>query len=328
MKQPASEILVPDIAAWPRQLAETDQKVTGISAGASPGGNSLIVDRLPTARTVQPHGLSGPELDRLAGAVHFMELHCHRGRCGLWWLTTDRATARVAIADIGKRITRLQHKYDLPAYSATVFETRGGLHAHIGFVGNWDIAERLHSSAFGQIIKVDRVTDANTLARKYLVKERTPQAGYRRNHVLGGRLPGSHRLEGGGDRVRLSEDLKNDAIAAEYVKPWKQTNARRNAERKAYRLRRLYPSKAPRLAGQLPLLPEIERPVSRLHDFGHGIIPPAVAVEMEFRRRRLGLSQNELGSMIGRSQGQYANAIRGHDPISATAVNRLRELLL
>jgi len=32
--------------------------------------------------------------------------------------------------------------------------------------------------------------------------------------------------------------------------------------------------------------------------------------------------------MIGRSQGQYANAIRGHDPISGAAVNRLREILL
>jgi hypothetical protein len=43
---------------------------------------------------------------------------------------------------------------------------------------------------------------------------------------------------------------------------WQHTNARRSAERNAYRLRRLYPRKALRLAGQLPLLPGIcsERP--------------------------------------------------------------------
>jgi hypothetical protein len=328
MTEPPSEILVPDIAAWPRQLAETDQKVTGLNAGARPGGRSLIVDRLPAARTVQRHGLSGPELDRLAGAVHFMELHCHRRGCRLWWLTTDRGTARTIIADIGKRITRLQHEYDLRAYTATVFETRGGLHAHIAFIGCADIDRRLKSSAaFGSIIKIEPVTDPGGLVRRYLAKERTPQAGYGRNHLLGGRLRGSHRLVGGGDRVRLSEGLKRDAIAAKYVEPWTQTNARRGTERKTYRLRRLNPRKAPKLGGQIMLpLAEIMRPVSRLRQFGGG--PAAVACEIEFRRRQRGLSQSQLGSLIGRSQGQIANALRGHDPISGTAVHRLRDILL
>ena len=38
----------------------------------------------------------------------------------------------------------------------------------------------------------------------HLAKERTPQAGYGREGILGGRIRGSHRLPGGGDRVRLS----------------------------------------------------------------------------------------------------------------------------
>src|SRR5262249_31166463 len=133
---------------------------------------------------------------------------------------------------------------------------------------------------------------------------------------------------GGGDRVRLSRDLERDAIDAGYVEPWQHTNARRSAERKAYPLRRLYPRKAPRPAGQLPLLPEFERPVSRLRDFGGGVVPPAVRVEIEWRRRQLGLSQIELAAMIGRSQGQLANALRGHDPISRVVVNRLRDILI
>src|SRR5262249_46042687 len=182
-------------------------------------------------------------------------------------------------------------------------------------------------TAFGKFIQLDPVTDPVGLVRKYLAKERTPQAGYARHHMLGGRLRGSHRLEGGGDRVRLSRDLERDAIDAGDVAPWPPTTARRSPERKAYRLRRLHPRKAPRPAGQLPLLPELNRPVARLREFGAGFMPPSVAREIEFLRRQLGLSQNQLASLIGRSQGQLANALRGHDPISGAAVNRLREAL-
>jgi predicted transcriptional regulator len=68
--------------------------------------------------------------------------------------------------------------------------------------------------------------------------------------------------------------------------------------------------------------------VSRLRDFGGGFVPPSVAREIEFRRRQRGLSQRDLGKLIGRSQGQLANALRGHDPVSAFVVNRLRDVLL
>jgi transcriptional regulator with XRE-family HTH domain len=57
-------------------------------------------------------------------------------------------------------------------------------------------------------------------------------------------------------------------------------------------------------------------------------VPPAIAVEIEFRRKQRGLTQRQVAASIGRSQGQLANALRGHDPISAATVNRLRELLL
>jgi hypothetical protein len=198
---------------------------------------------------------------------------------------------------------------------------------HITFIGTRDIARRLQdSSVLAELIDVRPVTDPNGLVRKYLSKERTPQAGYGREYMLGGRLKGSHRLEGGGDRVRLSRDLERDAIEAGYVERWRHSNARRSLERRAYRPRALT-RKAPRPAGQISLLPEIDRPVSRLHQFGGGRIPLAVALEIEHLRNRRGLSQRELAAKIGVSQGQYANACRGHDPLSAFAVNRLRETL-
>jgi len=265
-----------------------------------------------------PHGITGPELDRLNGAVQFMRLYRWPKR-GLWWLTTNKGTARPTISNIQKRITRLQIEHGLRCYRVTTFETRGGPHAHMVFLGNREIAERLKSStAFGEFIQVYPVTDPVGLTRKYLAKERTPQAGYARHHMLGGRLRGSHRLDGGGDRVRLSRDLERGAIDAGFVEQWQRTNARRSAQRKFYsprstqRLRKT----APRPGGQVPLFPEFERPVSRLRDFGGGVVPPAVRVEIEWRRRQLGFSQIELAAMIGRSQGQLANALRGHDPIS------------
>jgi hypothetical protein len=278
------------------------------------------------ARTSAKHGLTGKELERFDGAVRFMEWKSPP-RSRLWWATVNKDSGRALIADVQKRTTRLQNLHGLPPYNATAFETRGGLHAHVAFIGNRDIAQRLQSSAsFGALIKVAPIRDAVGITKGYLAKERTPQAGYRRGHLLGGRLRGSHQLDGGGDRVRLSRELERDAIEAGYVEPWQHTNARRVAERKPYRLRRLHTKKALQIAGQLPLLPEIEKPVCRLHAFGAGLMPPAVALEMEFRRRRLGLSQRQYAAMLGISQGQLANALRGHDPISAFAVNRAREI--
>ena len=147
------------------------------------------------------------------------------------------------------------------------------------------IADHLRrSKAFGERVEVQPVTDARGLTRAYLAKERTTQAGYGREHRLGGRLRGSHQLDGGGDRVRLSRELERDVVDARYVEPWQHTNARRSAERKPYRLRRLGAHRAPAVAGQIPLLPEIERPVSRLSDFGAGIIPPAVGNKSKHKR--------------------------------------------
>ena len=190
-------------------------------------------------RTAATWGITGPELNRLCNAVRFMELHCMRSRAGLWGATTARATPRDVIADIWKRITRLQGNYGIRQYSVITFEKSGGIHAHITFLGTRHIAKRLkQSTRFGDLLDIRPVTDSNGLTRKYLAKERTPQAGYGREHILGGRIRGSHRLPGGGDRVRLSRELERDAIEAGYVEAWQHTNARRSPARKPYPERR------------------------------------------------------------------------------------------
>src|SRR5262249_43179646 len=146
------------------------------------------------------------------------------------------------LSTIQKRITKLQGLRGLPKYSAWIFETLGGIHAHITFVGDADgeIAGTLQrSEIFGEAVEAAPVTNSAGLVREYLAKERTPQAGYRRQHLLGGRIKGGHYLAGGGDRVRLSRHLERDGIDAGYIEPWQHTNAKRAAQRKAYPPRRL-----------------------------------------------------------------------------------------
>jgi hypothetical protein len=195
--------------------------------------SSYIVDRLPT-RTVAPHGVTGAELRRFNGACHQLR-RATRSQGELWWLTTPKGSTRHEIAAYQKRITREQSAQGFAAYSAWVFETRPKLHAHIVFLGNRNVADALRRSRLCIGAKIEPVTNLEGL-KAYLAKERTPQAGYKRRD-LGGRIAGSHRLPGGGDRVRLSRQLERDAIEAGLVQPWQHTNAKRSTQRKDYRPR-------------------------------------------------------------------------------------------
>jgi hypothetical protein len=136
---PQQEILVPTQSISKSYFAAMKQTLRRAQHQTIASAPSLIVDR-PSARTVATWGITGREIERISGALGFMDLHCRRSRCGLWLLTTNRDARRSFIADIWKRITRLQGTYRLHRYSVTTFESRGGLHAHIVFIGTHDIA--------------------------------------------------------------------------------------------------------------------------------------------------------------------------------------------
>lgn len=283
---------------------------------------SYIVD---SRRTIAKHGTTGPEIQRINNATYFMRHHCRQKRRGrLYWVTTDHGTDRDLIAKVWSRVTKLQGELGLAKYSVLKLEGLGGLHGHVAFVGNNKLMERLQrSAAFGDKIFVGPAP----YPEGYFAKDRTPQAQYRRWH-RGGRITGSHKLDGGGDRVRLSRELERDAIEAGVVEQWRHTNAKRKPTRKGYCLRGSGPlARAPRLSGQILLFPELSKPVARLRDFGRGQMPKSVATAVEFKRNQLGLTQSEFAHRAGIQQGTYANAIRGHDPISAWAMNRLRDVL-
>jgi hypothetical protein len=171
------------------------------------------------------------------GALHLMKKRV-RVEGEIRWLTTPKGSTRNEIAAIKKRITRLQGDRGLYCYSAWIFETKPRLHAHIVFIGNLEIAAALKRSAVCCGCDVDLVSDR--WRKTTSPKEHTPQAGYGRSD-LGGRIRGPHRLEGGGDRVRLSREFERDAIEADLVMDRRHTNAKRKAfeERKERRLQRL-----------------------------------------------------------------------------------------
>jgi hypothetical protein len=224
-----SEILVPETAGASAGLPVEAQIVGSQESCQRNRALSYTVDRLP-ARTVAKHGISGPELERHSAALRFMELRCRPRTSKLWWISVAKASDRKVISNIQKRITKVQGRLGLPKYSAWIFETLGGIHAHITFIGDPDgeIARALQRSEGFVRLKAAPVTDPTGLVRQYLAKERTPQAGFRRQHLLGGRVKGAHYLAGGGDRVRLSRDLERDGIEAGYVEPWHSIRRRPN----------------------------------------------------------------------------------------------------
>jgi hypothetical protein len=226
--------LVPGISDGWSDFPELHQKDRQEKAPKSDERHSLVVEESSTAsrfspesgcRTVSPFGLTGDEVDRLSGAVRFMDARYHGG---LWYLTV-KATDRSMIRAIWKYIGCLQGDHGLPVYSVLIFEGHGGLHAHAVFPGSGGVKRKLLASKrFGGLIKVKWAWYPQGLVQ-YYTKERTVDAGDGRGHIVGTRLRGIHRLQGGGDRVRLSDALKRDAIAAGYVRRWRRTNARRSA---------------------------------------------------------------------------------------------------
>jgi len=111
------EFLVPPKTTIANQLAATGQRFSRSERQPANDAHSLAVDR--PKRTAATWGITGPELNRLANAVRLMELHCEhcehcqRSRVDLWLATTARATPRDVIADIWKRVTRLQGTTEL-----------------------------------------------------------------------------------------------------------------------------------------------------------------------------------------------------------------------
>lgn len=283
---------------------------------------------LPTAA---PDGISPDEVKRLHGCLHLMKTYAHHTGLKLWWATSPAGSSAKEEADFRKRITKQQGIAGIQQYYVAVFEAEPAKHSHTVFVGTQAVVDPLlrskfcgHRSPFCNFV-VDPVTELDFLARGYLIEERNSKADYKRRYPLrrirnADRIHGG-KIEGGGDRVRPSEALTKDALTSGLIVAW----TKKNSKRKPVEDRRPHPRAMLLPVGQVEMFPD--KP-TRLRDFGGGMIPHPVAIQLEFKRNLLGLSQREIARRAGILQGTYANAIRGHDPISVWAMNRLRDALL
>lgn len=307
------------------------------ASDAAPAAVPYTVDT-HLRQTTAPHGMSVPEVRRLFNIVHYMR---KPGR--MLALATLGGPIKIKpcgdvrdmASDLRKAIGKKQKKYGLPQYDVQVWECSGGLHVHFVFVTNRRMLDELKElQRFQAYLDVRRAWWPGGLPI-YLSKERTGWAEIQLGaYIKGGRKKGAHQLPGGGDRVRPSPALKADAIEAGYITRWKPKNAKRKPPEarkphKDYRIRRIKSSEAPaRTPTQILMFPELEKPPVRLRDFHGGIPTPTQAQELEFRRKRLGLSQRQLAARCGISQAHWANVVRGHDSMSRFAARQIREALL
>lgn len=267
-----------------------------------------------------------------------------------------------------KMTTKYQTRLGLPQYVLNVIEMLPDMRGHMVALGNERLLDQLHNSRMLspftrtedaiQMIAEDKGGWTGTFS--YLSKERNSQGDA---SLRGAGIPLPDRKPSisapyAGDRIRFSDALRKDCAASyweykgeriplipEYTATnWqrsalvgvRETHLSRHAEKQLARENRFIaigaieksPETLPKPAGQLFLFPELERPIARLADFTAGILSPSASLELEHRRKRLGLSQSQLGEKAGLSQPQIANAVQCRFGLSRQAAARIKTALM
>lgn len=290
--------------------------------------------------TSMPHGMSAAERRRLGAAMHALQQETlrlqalRRGTCALHitlgdaLLDLEPGEARREVDKVQSRLADLQRRAGYPVLWLKIWEGEPGLHAHFVVIGSRKMGQRL-MEAFPDYMRTPKAVRAVTDWRwgEYFLKHAASQGTFGTQFK---RQKGAHHLPGGvADRVRLSRALTDIAN----VEPFKGTNARRvspeHDRRKHYSGRRPKPAPVP---GTLPLDIEpmlfVTRPPARLRLFQGGLVPPAVAVEIQHLRRLRDLTLEELASRAHVSRPQLTNALVGRYPLSDWVAARLRDELL
>jgi len=190
-----------------------------------------------------------------------------------------------------------------------------------------DILERLESLEFNGTIEVSwRTTHSGRHeAATYITKQR--KGNSKKIEARISRY--NHRYEENvqsvpGKKISLTkaaQPLYDELIAEELA--LKADNKIRYAKPVAV----AQPQQNIKPSGQLFMFPELEHPPVRLKDFHGGILSPSQALELEYKRKRRGLTQHQLGHLAGLSQPQLANVIHGRYGMSHQAAERLHGVL-
>jgi hypothetical protein len=309
----------------------------------------------------QPHrltsrwnnGISHHEILILLNALRYMDRIAGPGEA-IWWATVgddlyglDYAERWQAVSEIQKTITKYQTRRGIKPNWITVHELIPSLHSNILFQSTPQLADRIHeiNLPYMQAEKAMQPVPNVFGVTGYLSKERTSeadgsnvmqtikQAHSRNGQQLASRQPVTPREIRTfiGDRIALSNKLKKDLIRGKVIDPFKATNwDRKNLvgyTGKDWEIPEKRPETKPIEIGQLDLFPQLLEPPARLRQHVSGILSRSAAMEIEFKRTQARLTQRQLGAMVGLSQPQIANAVRGRFGLSRSATARMQRAL-
>ncbi len=298
----------------------------------------MVRERPP--QIIAPHGLSHIERDHLTEGLDYLRrrgpgvfVSIEAGRSAeaeeIVRSMTDKARSRIALYQKRGGLRK--------THAVTVFEALGRdkqpkFNGHI-VAATLDAAHRdkiiealANSKTLGRHIFAEPVTDWKGLAG-YLLKEATQQARFRKGfRTIGGSIPLGL---GGGNRVRLSDDLKEALIRSGRIEPFTRSYACRSplpfvaAPPPPMTVEAWFASlphlAAPPRRKRVPVKRAKHLPPSLPMDYPH------TADEMMLR---LGRTKQEIGERLGISRQQANNVIVRRFDTSKQVVRKVLEMAL
>jgi hypothetical protein len=203
-----------------------------------------------------------------------------------------------------------QRRNGFPAFMVEVLEGEPKLHSNIIAPLPRDAAKRIaRSKAYSGYVDMKSVTVAAggmVGLRDYLLKEATPQAAFKKAFR---RNKGSHLLEGGGDRVRLSEEFEAALLAEGRIEPYNRTYASRALSPRPISTDNTVQKQIEALPAPTspPIASSITAPAQLSLQFD---VPPVPLLQLvEATRIERGLSQRAVAAKLGMKQPGYSNAV-------------------
>lgn len=353
---------IPGTGVSPETAAQVlvSERVFGTGTPICHARQSYRVNVSP-ARTVQRAGISTFEMKVFGEALHMIRQLARRRRWSLRWIVFEAHhasewEARAQIIELQKRLTKYQDRSGIQTGSRfwlNMLEAECQVHANIIVTAPQKgiaLIERLiDSEVFGRGIQINRIDNIDGL-RKYLLKEATTQAAWSARQSGKGfhREKGSHPLgTGGGDRLKLSSDLRAALVSEKIVQPYRRTYAARSLARPpiaAFSKSHFATSpSAPAfqfhpdgLFGSLPdqRVPERtarSRPRPRLkYDVRHeGQAALGLEIEnvVQLVLYRIGGTHEDYADRLGISRPQASNILNGQFGASRAVVRRALELM-
>lgn len=297
-----------------------------------------VIERAPISRH---WGLSNAEIKVASEAAHLFDTLGHSlAYAVISDCTRPEREVRALVRELKNDIVQQQARAGLPRYWVDMGEAETGYHANILLVApkvrTQRFIERLQGRAAfagSDVLHIQLWQGSAQRFVSYCSEERTPQAAFVRGIALKPRKPGSHPLgEGGGDRVRLSRELKRDLLEMGRIRPWRRTYASRALPRPEGVLAKVAEPDPRGLFGELPEQQRPARDWVKSRPRLKLVVPEQLALPLDGAHdiisilRGLGTTHDVIAARLGRSRPQVTNIINRQFGASGLLVRRVLEL--